>query len=77
MLQREHSIILSTFIKPPFVIKIFVLSVFEWPFYTGFTVLDLRSVAYLTALLDNLYWVITVNVILHFMNEPGTQRAAK
>ena len=25
-------------IKLSFVIKIFVLSVFEWPFYTGFTV---------------------------------------
>ena len=31
--------ILLTFIKLPFVIKIFVLSFFEWPFYTGFTVL--------------------------------------
>ena len=30
--------ILLTFIKLPFVIKIFVLSIFEWPFYTGFTV---------------------------------------
>ena len=39
MLQREHSAILSTFIKLPFVIKVFVLSIFEWPFYTGFTVL--------------------------------------
>ena len=39
MLQGEHSAILSTFIKIPFVIKIFVLSIFEWPFYTGFTVL--------------------------------------
>ena len=29
---------LSTFIKLPFVIKIFILSIFEWPFYTGFTV---------------------------------------
>ena len=38
MLQREHSAILSTFIKLPFVIKIFVLSIFEWPFYTDFTV---------------------------------------
>ena len=38
MLQREHSAILSTFIKLPFVIKIFVLSIFDWPFYTGFTV---------------------------------------
>ena len=36
MLQGEHSAILSTFIIPPFVIKIFVLSTFE--FYTGFTV---------------------------------------
>ena len=25
-------------IKLPFVIKVFVLSIFEWPFYTGFTV---------------------------------------
>ena len=24
--------------KLPIVIKIFVLSIFEWPFYTGFTV---------------------------------------
>ena len=33
MLQGEHSAILSTFIKLPFVIKIFVLSIFEWCFY--------------------------------------------
>ena len=39
MLQGEHSAILSTFIKLPFVIKIFVFSIFEWQFYTGFTVL--------------------------------------
>ena len=39
MLQREHSAILLTFIKIPFVIKIFVLSIFEWPFYRGFTVI--------------------------------------
>ena len=38
MLQGEHSAILLTFIKLPFVIKIFVMSIFEWPFYTGFTV---------------------------------------
>ena len=36
--QGEHSAILSTFINQPFVIKIFALSVFEWPFYTDFTV---------------------------------------
>ena len=38
MLQGEHSAILSTFIKLPFVIKIFVWSMFEWPLKTGFTV---------------------------------------
>ena len=35
---------LSTFIKLPFVIKIFVLSIFDWPFYTDFTVLALSRV---------------------------------
>ena len=40
MLQKEHSAILLTFIKLPFVILIFILSIFEWPFYTGFTVLS-------------------------------------
>ena len=39
MLQWEHSAILLTFIKLPFVNKTFVLSIFEWPFYTGFTVI--------------------------------------
>ena len=33
--EWEHSAILSTFIKLPFVIESFVLSIFEWPFYTG------------------------------------------
>ena len=36
--QGEHSSILSTFIKLPFVIKIFVLSILNWQFYTCFTV---------------------------------------
>ena len=38
MLKMEHSAIVLTFIKLPIVIKIFVLSFFKWPFYTGFTV---------------------------------------
>ena len=38
MLQGEHSAILLIFIKLPFVFKTFVLSVFEWPLKTGFTV---------------------------------------
>ena len=41
-LQGEHSAILSTFIKLPFVIKIFVLSIFEWKFYTGFALFTER-----------------------------------
>ena len=42
MLQGEHSAILLPSIKVPFVIKIFVLSIFEWPFYTGFTVFKMK-----------------------------------
>ena len=38
MLQGEHSAILLTIIKLPFVIKTFVLSNFEWPLKTCFTV---------------------------------------
>ena len=38
ILQGEHSAILTTFIKLSFVIKIFVLSILEWPFYTCFIV---------------------------------------
>ena len=38
MLSLEHSVILSTFIKLPFAIHTFVLSIFEWPLKTGFTV---------------------------------------
>ena len=40
MRQGEHSAILSIFIKLPSVIKIFVLSNFEWPFYTGLNVTE-------------------------------------
>ena len=37
MLQVEHFAILSTLVKLPFVIMIFVVAIFEWPFYTGIT----------------------------------------
>ena len=47
MLQGEHSAMLSTFIKLPFVIKNFVLSIFEWPFYTDFTI-DISIYMYCT-----------------------------
>ena len=38
--------ILSTYIKLPFVIKIFVKSIFEWPLKTGFTILCLTKARY-------------------------------
>ena len=38
MLPLEHSAILLIFIMLPFVIKIFVLSIFEWSLKTAFTV---------------------------------------
>ena len=44
MLQREHFAILSNFIKLPVAIKTFILSIFEWPFYTGFTVFSMMRV---------------------------------
>ena len=62
MFQREHSAILSSFIKLPFVIKIFVVSIFEWPFYTGLTVYqilfhlrDIRSIR-IRAIESSLYY---------------------
>ena len=36
--SKGHSATFLTFIKLPFVTKIYVLSIFEWPFYAGFTV---------------------------------------
>ena len=33
--KREHSAILSTFIKLPFAFKTFIWSIFEWPLKTG------------------------------------------
>ena len=47
MHPMEHSAILLTIIKLPFVIKIFVLSIFEWPFYTGFNVPQMQEKIYL------------------------------
>ena len=42
MLQGEHSATHFTFIKLPFVIKIFVLSIFEWPFLHMFYCISLK-----------------------------------
>ena len=42
MLQGEHSAIFLTYNKLSFVINIFVLSIFEWPFKIGFRELSGR-----------------------------------
>ena len=53
-----HSALLSTFIKLPFVIKIFVSSIFEWPFDTGFTVyLFEPEYQYLVSNVFMLFWL--------------------
>ena len=45
MLQGAHSAILLNFIKLPSLIKIFVLSIFEWPLKTSFTEVFLQFVS--------------------------------
>ena len=50
MLPLEHSAILLTFIKLPFVIKTFALSVFEWPLKTRFTVVCVYKLQMWTAM---------------------------
>ena len=42
--SREHSAILSTFIKLSFAFKTFVLSFFEWPVKTGLTVCSIVDI---------------------------------
>ena len=45
--MEEHSAILSTCIMPHHVFKTFVLSIFEWPLKTGFTVFILQMLCLL------------------------------
>ena len=56
--KGEHSAILSTFIKIPFVIKIFVLSIFEWPLKTDFTVSKWHMLA--NMFLDSLLFLFKI-----------------
>ena len=58
MLQGELSAILSPFINLSFVIKILVLSIFEWPLKTGFTVFASRVKSVDSGQLSsqNLHW---------------------
>ena len=63
----EHSAILSTFIKLPFVIKIFVSSIFEWPFYTGFVV-HVNSVYFYAPILAPSWIYFYLNFIFFHYN---------
>ena len=70
MLQGEHSAILWAFIKLPFSIKTFILSIFKWPLKTGFTYLNLtigRSNVMRMLLLGTWKWNLT-EVPLHILN---------
>ena len=75
--QGEHSAILSTFIKLPiFVIKIFVLSVFEQPFYyckirfDHYYCINLRNIQLKFTKNNGLYFVtISVNIRLDVFNQ--------
>ena len=76
MLQREHSAIVSTFITVPFVIKIFVLSNFEWPFYTGFSVCCFQKMVKnfeKIVLSIPFYWSSMVTIFLVFIRYHETE----
>ena len=72
MLQREYSAIRSTFINLPVVIKIIVLSIFEWLFYTAFTVSTLYRPMIFSTVLDiimlgcAIVYIERSHVILYF-----------
>ena len=67
MLQWEHSAILLIFIKLPFVIKIFVFSIFELQLKTGFTVM--YTIKSLFNTLDiNLTYNVLINHIRYSLN---------
>ena len=68
MLLGEHSAILLASIKLPFVIKIFVLSIFEWPFHTGFTVFWLLMKQ---ADQDFHFFILTLNPYYPLMKSRG------
>ena len=55
----QHSAILITYIKPPFVIKTFVLSIFEWPLKTCSTG---KIKIFLTLKLSNVALILLINV---------------
>ena len=68
--QEEHSAILSTLIKLPVVILTYILSIFDWPFKTGFTVLSVLKIMSSTWKFHN----YTRNTNTQNTNSHGTSR---
>ena len=66
MLQGEHSAILSTFIKLSFVIRIFILSIFEWRLYTVLLSLSFWCLVMVVWLFLVVPWVCLRFVIVVF-----------
>ena len=60
--KMDHSAILLIFIKLPFVIKIFVLSIFEWSLKTSFTVFPFLVATGFKAHLN--FWT-NHNIVVH------------
>ena len=65
MLQGEHSAILLTFIKLPFVINIFVLS--TWPLETGFTVISVDFIMMLVPNTSDFYFIHSISIQFHLV----------
>ena len=68
MLRREHSAILLTFIKLPFVTNTFVLSIFEWLLKTGFKGIALYKLLTRFILLDYPIHIDTISMELSIFN---------
>ena len=68
MLPLEHSAILLTFIELPFVIKIFVLSIFEWPLKIGLLYIRDPAPQGQLTLLQELLWYVTFYFLLACSN---------
>ena len=56
----------KTFIKLPFVFKIFVFSIFEWPLKAGFTVVILRKALAISADPDEIPQSVPFYLDLHY-----------
>ena len=69
---REHSAILLTFFKLLFVLKTFVLSIFEGPLKTGFTVHNLDVFFFQSSVSQEFVFMMVVIIALNVMKMMNT-----